>query len=496
MTRFQRALAAVALAVFISAPAGAQIAGHPLEISGGAGVLSYDTRDHVKLGPAFNAALGWRWMPWLTLEGQGTWGPSEEDYGAEIKNNFFTAGLDLRWNLRPASDRVVPYLVTGLGYAVSNAPPRVPEKLERGAPSAGFGVLVNVYDQRTYLRIQVRDTWFRTRQSLEFSNEVAATAGLQFNWGGKVRDVDFDKVRDWLDKCPATPIGAKVDASGCPIDSDRDSVYDGLDHCEGTPFGCKVDRNGCPLDADGDGVCDGLDQCADTPRGATADAKGCPVDSDGDGVFDGLDKCEGTPAGAKVDASGCPIDSDSDGVPDGLDQCPNTPSGLRVDANGCPITVSEKETELLDTGVIRLRNVNFDTGKATIKPESFPALDEVGAILQQYPTLRIEVGGHTDDRGGKAMNDRLSQARSASVLSYLQQKFPTLDPAQFSAKGYGFSRPLASNRTEKGRALNRRVEFKVLNPEALRVEREKRRFLRKDEPPPAPMPVLPDTTKH
>src|SRR5205807_1593300 len=84
-----------------------------------------------------------------------------------------------------------------------------------------------------------------------------------------------------------------------------------------------------------------------------------PLDSDGDGVYDGLDQCPGTPKGAHVDADGCPVDSDGDGVPDGIDQCPDTPKNLKVDATGCPIEVNEKETELLDTGMIRLRHVEF-----------------------------------------------------------------------------------------------------------------------------------------
>jgi len=361
-----------------------------------------------------------------------------------------------------------------------------------------------VINQHTFLRFQVRDLVFQERNQSEFSNHVAATAGLQYTLGGKARDADHDGVRDWLDKCPGTPIGARVDANGCPTDSDHDGVYDGLDKCPDTPAGCTVDKDGCPIDSDGDGVCDGLDQCADTPKGATVDAKGCPIDSDGDGVYDGIDKCPGTPKGCTIDATGCPTDADGDGVCDGLDQCPNTPAGLRVDANGCPIEVNEKEVQLLDTGTIRLGNVQFDTGKATLLPASFAVLDTVAAILRQYPMLKIEIGGHTDNRGTAKKNQQLSEDRAKAVYDYLRTKVAGFDSLGYSSKGYGLSRPIAPNTTALGRSKNRRVEFKVLNTDVLRIEREKRHLLRKGEgappppapaPPPAPTPAPPDTTK-
>ena len=91
------------------------------------------------------------------------------------------------------------------------------------------------------------------------------------------------------------------------------------------------------------------------------------------------------------------LDDDNDGVPNEKDRCPDTPVGTRVDRNGCPMSV--KESELLDTGTLRLENVYFDTEKSTIKPESYDVLNEVGAILEKWPELRIEIGGHTDDTG-------------------------------------------------------------------------------------------------
>ena len=493
MSGFQRALLVIVFAASCAAPAAAQIVGHPFELSGGAGYFHYDARARMTDGPAYTGSLGWRAMSWLSFEGQATFGPTTPDsVSYDLKHNFTYAGLDARWNLRPAGGRVVPFLLTGVGYGLSHATGASPEKLERGAGNVGVGVMWTLgASQRTHLRLQVRDHFFRERDSQEFSNHVAATLGITYLWRGRERDQDLDGVRDWLDKCPGTPIGARVDKTGCPLDGDGDGVFDGLDKCPDTPTGCKVDKTGCSIDSDGDGVCDGVDQCADTPKGATVDAKGCPSDSDGDGVLDGLDQCANTPKGCTVDAKGCPADADGDGVCDGVDQCANTPAGLKVDEKGCPIEVIERETELMDTGKIRLQNVNFETGKAELKPESFPSLDAVGTVLSQWPQLKIEIAGHTDNVGGAAVNRRLSQARAASVLSYLNEKYPVIDGTRFTVKGYGKDKPLVPNTSDESRAMNRRVEFTVLNKEVLKKEIERRRLLKQGEAAPADSTVTP-----
>ncbi|OGF21047.1 MAG: hypothetical protein A2V63_07165 [Candidatus Eisenbacteria bacterium RBG_19FT_COMBO_70_11] len=244
-----------------------------------------------------------------------------------------------------------------------------------------------------------------------------------------------------------------------------------------------------PRDSDGDGVPDRADKCPDTPIGAKVDAKGCPLDSDGDGVYDGLDQCPGTPKGCVVDSVGCPKDTDRDGVCDGLDKCPNTSPGLKVDQDGCPIEIIERETELLDTGMIRLQDVNFATAKSDLMPDSHPVLDVVGQVLVKWPELRIEIGGHTDARGSDAYNQKLSEARANAVLDYLMQKFPQLERAQFTVTGYGESRPVAPNTNDLNMAKNRRVEFVVLNKDVLRREVERRKLLKKDES------AVPDTTQ-
>jgi OOP family OmpA-OmpF porin len=253
-----------------------------------------------------------------------------------------------------------------------------------------------------------------------------------------VGDADGDGVTDDIDRCPDTPLGFKVDCSGCPIDSDGDGVPDGIDRCPRSPKGAKVDASGCCLDADKDGVPDGIDKCPDTPKGATVDDRGCPSDSDRDGVIDGLDKCPDTPAGAKVDAAGCPL--------------------------------KEMVRQLLNTGAITTSKITFDLNKATLKPESEPVLNEIGEVLSQYPGLKIEIGGHTDNSGSAAGNEKLSGARAKAVLDYLVKNFPKIDAASYTAKGYGESQPIATNDTAEGRAQNRRVEFKVLNAEEIQKQ--------------------------
>lgn len=160
-------------------------------------------------------------------------------------------------------------------------------------------------------------------------------------------------------------------------------------------------------------------------------------------------------------------DRDGDGVLDSRDECPDTPRGTKVDEKGCPL--SEKEIVLLDTGTLTLDDVHFETNKAVILPESYAALDEIGEILEKWDELQIEIGGHTDNQGEEDYNLDLSGQRAQAVLDYLTSKF-AIDPGQYVARGYGETQPVAGNDTPEGRAVNRRVEFKVLNREVLKRE--------------------------
>jgi len=471
MTWSKRAALAAALVLASAAPSHAQVVGHPWEFSAGAGLMNFDARTYIKDAAAFTGGVGWRWTPGMVLEANGTYSPSKEKLDESVTHNFSYGGLDLRWNLRPAEDRVVPYVLTGAGHAWSPSDSR--GDFDATAGSAGLGVLCNLMgNPRHYLRLQVRDVFLLDRTTA-LVNNVAVTAGFHYVFGGKYKDVDLDGVRDWLDQCEKTPIGAKVTPQGCPTDADGDSVYDGIDKCPDTPRGCKVDKTGCPRDADGDGICDGIDRCPDTPKGATVDGLGCPTDADGDSVYDGIDQCPNTPKGAIVDAKGCPADADGDGVWDGLDKCPDTPKGLEVDATGCLTEMGQREQAFMETGKIRF-NVNFETNKAILLDSDKEQIDARAPILAKWPNLKIEVGGHTDETGSAAKNKKLSQDRAEAVVAYLLSKYPAIPKDQLVAKGYGSSMPIAPNTTLEGKAKNRRVEFKVLNLDVFKKEVEER----------------------
>jgi len=427
--------------------------------------------------PTFGGILGFRLSSSWALEARGHFASADFEAPKTGSADLLHGEGNLTWFLTKSAFK--PYFTGGAGAI--NADDGTTSKT-KFAWNGGAGFHIG-FSSSVALRLEGRVVSYKvntTPTKEEFKYQPEVFGGLAFGFGGKPRDDDKDGVPNKLDRCPGTPLGARVDGSGCPVDSDGDGVPDGLDQCDGTPKGATVDAKGCPNDTDGDGVLDGIDTCASTPAGAHVDAKGCPMDSDNDGILDGLDQCENTPAGCTVNANGCPSDADQDGVCDGIDKCPDTPANVRVDKNGCPIEMSQKETELLDTGMIRLQDVNFDTGKATIKPESESVLDEVGNILARWPELRIEIGGHTDSRGSDAYNKNLSDARAKAVLDYLINKFPELKPEQFSSKGYGETQPIASNTTQLGMAKNRRVEFKVLNKDVLRREKEKRSFAPKE----------------
>ena len=112
------------------------------------------------------------------------------------------------------------------------------------------------------------------------------------------------------------------------------------------------------------------------------------------------------------------------------------------------------------TKTYTLRNVHFDTGKATLRPESFPALNDLVEVLRYKKQMVIEIAGHTDDVGDDAANQRLSQDRAEAVKKYLVSK--GIAATRITARGYGESEPVAPNDSEAGRSQNRRTEVRII----------------------------------
>lgn len=144
-----------------------------------------------------------------------------------------------------------------------------------------------------------------------------------------------------------------------------------------------------------------------------------------------------------------PADSDQDGVPDSRDACPNTPRNYAVDARGCPIIEEEVARLTLD--------VEFEFDRSEVQSQYFQEIRQVAEFLTEHDDVVAVLEGHTDSTGDEAYNQELSERRANAVRQVLIERFD-VNAARITARGYGESRPLASNDTREGRAENRRVE--------------------------------------
>jgi len=234
-----------------------------------------------------------------------------------------------------------------------------------------------------------------------------------------VQDRDEDGIPDEADKCP-TLAGIALN-EGCPADADGDGVYDAEDACPN--LAGPVEHAGCPRDGDEDGIPDNKDNCPEL-MGVAAN-NGCPPDADGDGVYDVNDKCPDRPGIAAND--------------------------------GCPeIKLEKAERALIATA---MKNVEFVTGSANLKPASKAVLNQIAGLMTKYRAYKLDIDGHTDSRGDKQMNLQLSQGRAQTCYDYLINA--GISRSRISYKGYGSAKPVDSNDTVEGRKRNRRVEFNL-----------------------------------
>ena len=288
----------------------------------------------------------------------------------------------------------------------------------------------------------------------------------------KMTDSDGDGIPDKEDKCPDVK-GVKSN-KGCPEpekkvekpavkDSDGDGITDDKDQCPDKAG--LFEMAGCP-DSDGDGVSDKDDDCPE--QAGVKSNHGCPEmkktekkedkketpvvkDTDGDGLVDDKDDCPY--AAGLLRFNGCP-DSDGDGISDKVDKCPKEAGPATT--NGCP-EIEKKDLEILDYA---MRAVQFDLSRSTLREESFAVLDKIAALMQKYPSYNLVISGHTDNTGSEALNQDLSQRRARVCMDYLLSR--GVSAKRLSSTGYGSRQPIADNKTDTGRFLNRRTEFNLV----------------------------------
>ena len=356
-----------------------------------------------------------------------------------VDNNTFV-GLDFiaQGQLFKEERMVIPYAFAGLGSTIvdfNSVNFQIPFGLGLNL-RVGKGLLIN-------LQAEYRLELSNNSDNIHYGVGIGYMLGKDEPVVEVPTDLDKDGVSDMDDDCPQEPGTAEF--NGCP-DTDGDGIIDKDDNCP-EEAGPKS-NSGCPiLDLDNDGFLNDEDECPHTP-GTIA---GCP-DTDGDGIMDSEDDCPHAAGEGRF--NGCP-DTDGDGIVDMDDKCPNSPAPHSPD--GCPL-IKQEDKAVLDYA---LQAIQFETGKAKLKKESFPVLDQVIDVLNRYPDYRLEIIGHTDDVGGQNSNLILSQKRAKSCYDYLVSKGVVSKRVGYG--GSGESNPLVPNDSKENRALNRRVEF-LLTP--------------------------------
>jgi OOP family OmpA-OmpF porin len=287
-----------------------------------------------------------------------------------------------------------------------------------------------------------------------------------------IGDKDDDGINDDMDACPDVAGEPNPDPAkdGCPpADRDTDGVLDVDDACPTTAGlrNADVTKNGCPADSDDDGYHDGIDACPKVVGESSDDPKkvGCPADDDGDGIANKQDACK-TAAGDPHDdpqKNGCPPDPDGDSIRYAADACPNQKGypDPNPQKNGCPRYVIVTKGAIQITQRIEFETYGDSLAEA-IAGDSAKVLAEVAEAIKGNSKIRaVEVQGHTDDSGDEEFNMELSQRRAEVVRTWLIDE-GGVSGDRLTAKGYGFTRPVADNRLRVGRQANRRVEFVIV----------------------------------
>ena len=254
-----------------------------------------------------------------------------------------------------------------------------------------------------------------------------------------------------------------------PLDVDKDGIFDKVDACPEDPEDKDgfEDEDGCPeSDNDKDKILDSVDHCPNDAEDLDGfeDEDGCPeADYDKDGIEDADDSCpdEAEDKDDFEDEDGCPeADNDKDGIVDGDDLCPNEPETKNgyADHDGCP---DSEHVRVVGDQIKLDDKVHFRTNNPKIRMLSYPLLERLATLLKDNPSyVRVEIQGHTDNRGNEEFNQQLSQRRADAVRDFLIER--GVAPSRLEAKGYGSSKPIVEPAGgERAWYMNRRVEIMV-----------------------------------
>ncbi len=451
----------IASCMIFGSVATAQTSDRRLAIGINTGISDYHgelDQNWFNTGHAWRGSVGLTAMyalsPWFNFGADASYGRLGHHVpgGGGIRTNMTQVNGQLRlkfnngsWMREDATFQ--PYVYIGGGFATfgrKNENLYVPGTDLTANAGAGFAIMANDWLGFTY-NLNYAYTNRDNRDGIErgYNDQfMIHSVGTVF-YIGHDADTDGDGVIDKKDMCPGTPAGVKVDPRGCPLDTDKDGVADYTDDCP--EIWGLADKNGCP-DTDADGIIDREDACPEVA--GLAQFNGCP-DTDGDGITDADDRCPLRRGSARF--QGCP-DSDYDGIADIDDKCPYI-FGVKEN-DGCP----ERTEEQFNFSKL-LEEVKFDFDEATLKAESFPALDKIAAALTTNEFYYIIVTGHADAKGTEEYNKELSVRRAETVEKYLVSK--GVAEGKIITRGFGEELPEETNATEEGRAENRRVEFAV-----------------------------------
>ncbi|MDA3813366.1 MAG: OmpA family protein [Candidatus Cloacimonetes bacterium] len=301
------------------------------------------------------------------------------------------------------------------------------------------------------------------------SGNLSAGFGITLRFGGW-RDSDGDEIEDKLDKCPFIPedFDDFEDEDGCPEwDNDGDALADSVETNTGTFI--NADSTGTdPNVADTD-----MDEVNDYDEVYTYKTDPLSVDTDADSLGDGEEINNYLTDPNSMDTDGDNLndgdeifthqtdplnaDTDGDGFLDGVDKCPLEPETFNgfQDADGCP----DKKPEIVfeKKSPIILDGVNFKVGSSELTDGAKNILGKVVRTLKDYKDMYLEISGHTDSSGSRALNMKLSRNRAESVRRYLINQ--GIEEFRLRAIGLGPDHPVMSNKTKAGRAKNRRIEF-------------------------------------